>query len=36
MALAVAHVTLYSYCIRSYTRQTLRKSDNKQEIIETI
>ncbi|MBX2887738.1 MAG: carboxymuconolactone decarboxylase family protein [Ferruginibacter sp.] len=36
IAIAVAHVTQCPYCIRSHTRQALRKGVTKQEIMEAI
>lgn len=36
IAVAVAHVTQCPYCIRSHTRQALRKGASKQEIMEAI
>ncbi|HKM93273.1 MAG TPA: carboxymuconolactone decarboxylase family protein [Prolixibacteraceae bacterium] len=36
IAVAVAHVTQCPYCIRSHTKQALRKGANKQEIMEAI
>lgn len=36
IAVAVAHVTQCPYCIRSHTRQALRKGASKEEIMEAI
>lgn len=36
IAVAVAHVTQCPYCIRSHTRQALRKGASKQELMEAI
>ncbi len=36
IAVAVAHVTQCPYCIRSHTKQALRKGASKQEIMEAI
>lgn len=36
IAVAVAHVTQCPYCIRSHTRQALRKGVTKQELMEAI
>ncbi len=36
IAVAVAHVTQCPYCIRSHTRQALRRGASKQEIMEAI
>ncbi|MBN9351049.1 MAG: carboxymuconolactone decarboxylase family protein [Chitinophagaceae bacterium] len=36
IAIAVAHTTQCPYCIRSHTRQALRKGASKQEILEAI
>jgi|SRR5690606_19786790 len=36
IAVAVAHVTQCPYCIRSHTRQALRKGVSKQELMEAI
>lgn len=36
IAVAVAHVTQCPYCIRSHTRQALRKGASQEEIMEAI
>lgn len=36
IAVAVAHVTQCPYCIRSHTKQAMRKGASKQEIMEAI
>ncbi len=36
IAIAVAHVTQCPYCIRSHTKQALRKGVSKAEIMEAI
>ena len=36
IAVAVAHVTQCPYCIRSHTKQALRKGASKEEIMEAI
>ncbi|HEX6849535.1 MAG TPA: carboxymuconolactone decarboxylase family protein [Chitinophagaceae bacterium] len=36
IAVAVAHVTQCPYCIRSHTRQAMRKGASEQEIMEAI
>ncbi|NLB27021.1 MAG: carboxymuconolactone decarboxylase family protein [Bacteroidales bacterium] len=36
IAVAVAHVTQCSYCIRSHTKIALRKGASKEEIMEAI
>jgi AhpD family alkylhydroperoxidase len=36
IAVAVAHVTQCPYCIRSHTRQAMRKGASKEEIMEAI
>lgn len=36
VAIAVAHVTQCPYCIRSHTKQALRKGASKEEIMEAI
>ncbi|MGD9555774.1 MAG: carboxymuconolactone decarboxylase family protein [Mangrovibacterium sp.] len=36
IAVAVAHVTQCPYCIKSHTRQALRKGASKEEIMEAI
>lgn len=36
IALAVAHTTQCPYCIRSHTKQALRKGATKQEIMEAV
>jgi AhpD family alkylhydroperoxidase len=36
IAVAVAHVTQCPYCIRSHTRQALKKGAGKQELMEAI
>ena len=36
IAVAVAHVTQCPYCIRSHTKQAMRKGATKQEIMEAI
>lgn len=36
IAIAVAHVTQCPYCIRSHTRQALRKGVTQEEIMEAI
>lgn len=36
IAVAVAHVTQCPYCIRSHTKQALRKGASKQEIMEAV
>jgi AhpD family alkylhydroperoxidase len=36
IAIAVAHVTQCPYCIRSHTKQAMRKGASKQEIMEAI
>lgn len=36
IAIAVAHVTQCPYCIRSHTKQALRKGVSKEEIMEAI
>lgn len=36
IAVAVAHVTQCPYCIRSHTKQALRKGATKQEIMEAV
>ncbi len=36
IAVAAAHVTQCPYCIRSHTRQALRKGASKEEIMEAI
>ncbi|TCK80955.1 carboxymuconolactone decarboxylase family protein [Albibacterium bauzanense] len=36
IAIAVAHVTQCPYCIRSHTKQALRKGATQQEIMEAI
>lgn len=36
IAVAVAHVTQCPYCIRSHTRQAIRKGAKKEEIMEAI
>ncbi len=36
IAVAVAHVTQCPYCIRSHTKQAMRKGASKEEIMEAI
>ena len=36
IAVAVAHVTQCPYCIRSHTKQAMRKGATKQEIMEAV
>ncbi len=36
IAVAVAHVTQCPYCIRSHTKQAMRKGATKEEIMEAI
>lgn len=36
IAIAVAHVTQCPYCIRSHTKQALRKGASQEEIMEAI
>lgn len=36
IAIAVAHVTQCPYCIRSHTKQALKKGVSKEEIMEAI
>jgi AhpD family alkylhydroperoxidase len=36
IAIAVAHVTQCPYCIRSHTKQAMRKGASKEEIMEAI
>lgn len=36
IAVAVAHVTQCPYCIRSHTKQALRKGASQQEIMEAV
>ena len=36
IAVAAAHVTQCPYCIRSHTKQAMRKGASKQEIMEAI
>ncbi|MCW0482315.1 carboxymuconolactone decarboxylase family protein [Gaoshiqia sediminis] len=36
IAVAVAHVTQCPYCIRSHTKQAIRKGASKEEIMEAI
>ncbi|MGM5470294.1 carboxymuconolactone decarboxylase family protein [Flavobacteriaceae bacterium LMO-SS05] len=36
IAVAVAHVTQCPYCIKSHTKQAMRKGANKEEIMEAI
>lgn len=36
IAVAVAHVTQCPYCIRSHTKQAMRKGASQQEIMEAI
>jgi AhpD family alkylhydroperoxidase len=36
IAVAVAHVTQCPYCIRSHTKQAIRKGASKKEIMEAI
>lgn len=36
IAVAVAHVTQCPYCIRSHTKQALRKGASKEELMEAI
>ncbi len=36
IAIAVAHTTQCPYCIRSHTKQALRKGATKQEILEAV
>lgn len=36
IAIAVAHVTQCAYCIRSHTKQALRKGASQEEIMEAI
>lgn len=36
IAVAVAHVTQCPYCIRSHTKQAMRKGVSKEEIMEAI
>jgi AhpD family alkylhydroperoxidase len=36
IAVAVAHVTQYPYCIRSHSKQAMRKGASKEEIMEAI
>lgn len=36
IAVAVAHVTQCPYCIRSHTKQAIRKGSSKEEIMEAI
>ena len=36
IAVAVAHVTQCPYCIRSHTKQAMRKGSSKEEIMEAI
>lgn len=36
IAVAVAHVTQCPYCIRSHTKQAMRKGASKEEIMEAV
>lgn len=36
IAVAIAHVTQCPYCIKSHTKQAMRKGANQQEIMEAI
>ena len=36
IAIAVAHVTQCPYCIRSHTKQAIRKGASQQEIMEAV